>query len=228
MGKQSRIREWVKSIILAFLIATFIRTFFVQAFRIPSGSMENTLLVGDFLLVNKIFYGIHIPFIHKNILRIREPKRGDIVVFIFPHKNKYFVKRCIGLPGDTLEIKNKVVYINGTSIYESYKVIRDPYTFTHLPVDDTVNYQNEWINGEFQFTGGSCRDNFGPVVVPEGKIFLMGDNRDNSSDSRFWGPLDSRRVLGSPLIIYWSWKKEIPFYRIWEKIRWNRIFNFVY
>ena len=227
MSKKSKIRDWVESIIWAFIIAMVIRTFFIQAFKIPSGSMEDTLLIGDFLLVNKMVYGIHIPFTKKSILKLREPKRGEIVIFISPYTKKYFVKRCIALSGDTVEVKRKIVYVNGRSRYEPNIIHRDPREFPPVPNINPFTYQRDWEGGEFRFVGGYCRDNFGPIIVPEGSIFVMGDNRDNSDDSRFWGPLNKGYVLGIPLIIYWSWERDVAFYRIWEKIRWRRILDFI-
>jgi len=227
MSKKSKIREWIESIIWAFIIAMVIRTFFIQAFKIPSGSMEDTLLIGDFLLVNKMVYGIHIPFTRKSILKFREPERDEIVIFISPYTKKYFVKRCIALSRDTVEIKHKIVFVNGRSLYKQNIIHRDPREFPPIPNINPDTYQRDWEEGEFRYVGGYCRDNFGPIVVPEGSIFVMGDNRDNSDDSRFWGPLDKGYVLGIPLIIYWSWEKDVPFYRIWEKIRWRRILDFV-
>jgi signal peptidase I len=227
-NKKSKLREWIESLIWAFIIAMFIRTFFIQSFMIPSGSMENTLLIGDFLLGNKMVYGIPLPFVRKSIFRYREPERGEIVIFISPFKRKYFVKRCIALSGDTVEIRHKKAYVNGRKLYEPYVIHRDTREFPPLPHVEQSIYQRSWESGEFRFVGGNCRDNFGPIVVPEGTIFMMGDNRDNSDDSRFWGPLDKRDVIGKTLILYFSWNKDVPFYRIWEKVRWRRILNFVY
>jgi signal peptidase I len=226
--RKSKLREWIESIIWAFVIAMIIRTFFIQAFKIPSGSMEDTLLVGDFLLVNKMVFGIQIPFTQKSVLRFREPKRGEIVIFISPYTNKYFVKRCIGIPGDTIEVRAKRLFINHHEIFEEQITHKDPREFPGIPNVHGPTYQKDWEAGEFRFVGGYCRDNFGPIVVPEHSIFVMGDNRDNSDDSRFWGPLDQARVLGKPLILYWSWEKEIPFTKLWKKIRWGRILNFVF
>lgn len=226
--KKPRLREWFESIIWAFVIAMLIRTFFVQAFKIPSGSMEDTLLVGDFLLVNKVVYGIHIPFTRKNLLTFREPKRGEIVIFISPYTRKYFVKRCIALAGDTVEVKHKELFINGQRYFEENAQHKDPREFPPVPEQSPSAYQRDWESGEFRFVGPYCRDNFGPVVIPMDAIFVMGDNRDNSDDSRFWGPLDKGAVLGKPLILYWSWEREIPFYRFWDKIRWGRILNFIF
>ncbi len=224
--KKSKLREWIESIIWAFIIAMIIRTFFIQSFMIPTGSMENTLLTGDFLLGNKMVYGIHIPFTKKILFKRRKPQRGEIVIFISPYMKKYFVKRCVGVAGDTVEMKHKELYINGVRQFEEYTIHRDPRVFRPLPSIDHAIYQRDWENGEFRFVGGHCRDTFGPVVVPKGSIFVMGDNRDNSDDSRFWGPLDTRAVYGKPLILYFSWDKSVPFFKIWRAIRWRRILNF--
>ncbi|TET16567.1 MAG: signal peptidase I [Candidatus Cloacimonadota bacterium] len=225
--EKSKLREWVESVLWAFVIAMFIRTFFIQSYMIPTGSMEDTLLVGDFLLGNKMVYGIHIPFTRKSIFKFREPGQGEILIFISPYAKKYFVKRCIGVAGDTVEVIHKDVYVNGRKLFEEYVMHRDPREFPPLPSIDQDMYQRDWARGEFRFVGGFCRDNFGPIVVPEGHIFVMGDNRDNSDDSRFWGPLDTRVVYGKPLILFFSWEKTVPFFKIWQAIRWRRILNFV-
>jgi signal peptidase I len=225
--RKSKVREWIESIIWAFVIAMIIRTFFMQAFKIPSGSMEDTLLVGDFLLVNKMVFGIPIPFTGRSIFRFREPERGEIVIFISPYTKKYFVKRCVGIPGDTIEVRAKQLFVNHHEVFEEQVVHKDPREFPGLSNVHAATYQKDWEAGEFRFVGGYCRDNFGPVVVPDHSIFVMGDNRDNSDDSRFWGPLENVKVLGKPLILYWSWEKEIPFSKLWKKIRWGRILNFV-
>jgi len=227
MKKKSKAREWIESVVWAFVIAMIIRTLFIQAFKIPSGSMEDTLLIGDFLLVNKMVFGIHVPFSRKNIFSYREPKRAEIIIFIYPFTNKYFVKRCVAVAGDTVVLRHKQLYINGRNPYEPYVMHIDPREFPPLPNVDQATYQRDWEVGDFRRVGGYCRDNFGPVVVPEGKFFMMGDNRDNSDDSRFWGPLGEGYIIGKPLILYWSWKREVPIYKIWEKVRWRRILNFV-
>lgn len=179
-------REWTKSIILALILALFIRATVVQAFRIPTSSMEDTLLVGDFLLVNKFLYGSKIPFTDIRLPRVREPKTGDIIVFKHPTEGKDFIKRCIGLPGDTVEIRNDVVYVNGEALDEPYKILH--------------GY-------------GGTMSNFGPVKVPKGHLFMMGDNRHNSFDSRSWGPLDMRYIKGKAMVIYFSWDKHKHFPR---------------
>ncbi len=183
-----KILEYIKSIGVAILIALFIRAYIVQAFKIPSGSMIPTLLVGDHLLVTKFTYGINLPFSDKKILVFNTPKRGDIVVFRYPEDpSRDFIKRVIAIEGDTIEIKDKKVYINGVEIKEDY-----------------VRYTDSFIHPKKL----DPRDNFGPVVVPKGKIFVMGDNRDQSYDSRFWGFVDLKDVKGKAFIIYWSWNDE--------------------
>jgi len=245
--KKSALRDWFESIVIAIISALILRAFVVQAFKIPSGSMEKTLLIGDFLLVNKFLYGTkkgdlllvnflregglgtvfnlrhgHSPFLDSRILPIRQPKRGDIIVFRYPFQNRDFIKRCIGLPGDTVELKDKIVYINGVAIEEEYAVHQDRYLTPGLTLEGE-NYQKAWQSGQFIHVGRLCRDNFGPVEVPEDSYFMMGDNRDNSEDSRFWGPLHKRFIKGKAVILYWSWKKWIPFWKFWHKVRWRRI-----
>jgi len=194
---KSKLREYIEAIVIAVLIAFFIRTFIVQAFKIPSGSMKPTLQIGDHILVSKFIYGVKIPFIRKTLIPISEPKRGDIVVFIYPvDRAKDFVKRVVGIGGDTIEIRDKKIYINGLPYSDAYGV----YT------DDML------IPGDAQ-----PRDNFGPLAVPPGSIFVMGDNRDQSYDSRFWGVVDLKDVLGKAFIIYWSWNRDD------FSVRWSRL-----
>ncbi len=184
-----KVKDWVDTIFVAVVMALLIMHFIIQAFKIPSSSMENTLKVGDHLFVAKIIFGTRIPFIDKVILPIREPKRKEIIVFKFPFdKKKDFVKRCIGLPGDTVEIKNKVVYINGKALYEPYVIFKDHQIYPNEPA----------LPDEYRY-----RDNWGPEVVPENCYFVLGDNRDASYDSRFWGFLAKRYIVGKPLFIYW-------------------------
>ncbi len=194
---KSKLREYIEAILLAIVIAFFIRTFVVQAYKIHSGSMKPTLLIGDHILVSKFNYGIKLPFLRTTLIPVGAPHRGDIVVFIYPEdRSKDFIKRLIGVPGDTIEIRNKKIFINGL-----------PYSDKH-----GVYVDNFIIPGAVQ-----PRDNFGPVTVPEGSLFVMGDNRDESYDSRFWGFVSKKDVLGKALIIYWSWNQE----EHW--IRWSRI-----
>ena len=199
---KSKFREYAEAIVIAVLIAFFIRTFIIQAFKIPSGSMKPTLQIGDHILVTKFIYGVKIPIIRKTFVSISEPKRGDMVVFIYPEdRSKDFVKRVIGIGGDNIEIRNKKIYLNGLPYNDNYGV----YT------DDMI------IPGTAQ-----PRDNFGPVTVPPGSVFVMGDNRDQSYDSRFWGFVDLRDVLGKAFIIYWSWNNDE------HNVRWSRLGNLLH
>jgi signal peptidase I len=192
--QKSKVREYAETLIIALLIALFVRAFVVQAFKIPSGSMEPTLLVGDHLLVNKFIYGIKIPLLDKKIIRFSGPKRGDVIVFVPPHeRNKDFIKRVIGLPGDTVEVKGREIYINDT-------LMEDPW-------------------GKY-FSPGNLID-FGPEVVPPDSLFVMGDNRNNSQDSRIWGFASLDDVRGKAFIMYWSWDWNNP--SIFDKVRWKRI-----
>ena len=178
-------------------MALFIRTFVIQAFKIPSGSMKETLKIGDHILVNKFIYGVKIPFLQTTIIPIANPKRGDIVVFKFPEDpGKDFIKRVIGVAGDVVEVRDKKVYVNSKLLNHDFGIHTDSYIF---PKSDQP------------------RDNFGPVVVPQHSLFVMGDNRDQSYDSRFWGFVDLKAVKGKALMIYWSWDKENI------GVRWNRI-----
>jgi signal peptidase I len=181
-------REYAESIIVAVLLALVIRTFIVQAFKIPSGSMEDTLLIGDHLLVTKFLYGTKIPFTDTKILKIRDPRQGDVVVFEYPEDpSKDFIKRIVGTPGDVVEGKEKKVYVNGKPFENPHEI--------HKEKDLIPNAQNP-------------RDSFGPVTVPPGSYFVMGDNRDRSYDSRFWGVVKSSKIKGKALIKYWSWDSE--------------------
>jgi len=182
--KKSTFREYAEAAAIAVLLALFIRTFVVQAFKIPSGSMEPTLLVGDHILVNKFIYGIKIPFIRTTLIPISEPSRGDVIVFIYPvDKSKDFIKRVIGLPGDTIRIEGKKIFING-------KLYEDGHGF-YRPSSRGGNPGNS--------------PGFGPVTVPPDSYFVMGDNRDQSWDSRSWGYVPEESIKGKALIIYWSW-----------------------
>ncbi len=194
---QNKLWEWTKSILIALILALFIRAFIVQAYKIPSGSMVPTLLIGDYLLVNKLAYGIKNPLKNDFLYFRRLPKRQEIVVFTYPLNKKLdFIKRVIGLPGDTIQIINKKVYVNG-------KLLKEPYVrFT-----DPEIYPKEI----------SPRDNYGPVKVPPKHIFVMGDNRDQSYDSRFWGFVPIKYLKGKALIIYFSWDSKH------FKVRFNRI-----
>jgi signal peptidase I len=192
--EQSLFREYFELIAETAVFVFFVMTFVVQAFQIPTGSMEPTLLVGDFLLVNKLVYANTISPLENRILPRRDLRRQDIIVFKFPNElNKDYVKRVIGLPGEKLEIKNKEVYINDRPLQEKYKVHSDSQIISK---NDYYHYDN------------NIRDNFGPVTIPAGEIFAMGDNRDNSSDSRYWGFLPLSLVKGRPWVIYFSYRAE--------------------
>jgi signal peptidase I len=195
--KKSIFREYAEAILVAIVLALFIRTFVVQAFKIPSGSMKPTLLVGDHILVNKFIYGVKLPFIDRTLIPVTDPKRGDIVVFKFPEDpKKDFIKRVIGVSGDIVEVRNKKVYLN------------------HKPM---VDKHGAYLDPQVILGRARPRDNFGPVTVPAGALFVMGDNRDHSYDSRFWGFVDLSMVKGEAFIIYWSWDKET------SRVRWGRI-----
>ncbi len=215
INKKSILREYAEAFIIAILLAFFIRTFIVQAFKIPSGSMKSTLLVGDHLLVNKFTYGIKLPFIDKYIIELNKPERGDVVVFKYPEdENIDFIKRVIGIEGDTIEIIDDQLYLNNK------KVIARPvgkYSDEEMPYaevyEETIDNKKHKILNQYD-----AHENFGPVKVPENSIFVMGDNRDNSHDSRKWGNTNFVRlekIKGKALIIYWSWP------------HWNRFFNII-
>jgi signal peptidase I len=224
--------EFLDLVISVTVSVFLIRTVLVEAYRIPSGSMEKTLLVGDFLLVNKFVYGVRtpdwigIPFtkigFHLPSYRfpsLKEPRRGDIIVFKYPRDPSInFIKRCVGVPGDTLEIHNKQLYINGKP-YEN-----PPHAQFIFHRVFPEGYQDPRI----QPPGAGNRDNYGPVVVPEGSYFMMGDNRDNSEDSRFWGFLDRDLIVGKALIIYFSWDKNEPPWLLNKSIRWNRLGHLIH
>jgi signal peptidase I len=215
--QKSVLREYAESIIIAIILALVIRTFVVQAFKIPSGSMEDTLLIGDHILVNKLAYGVQFPLVDSKFRPlglVGEPERGDIIVFPFPRDpSRDFIKRVVALPGERVEVRHHRAYINGEPLKEPYvrldeRAAMHPSRYSH----------------------------WGPEVVPAGKLFVMGDNRDNSADSRDWGFLNSEQVKGRAFIIYWSWDSSdskliwlgnIPVPNpkavLLDAIRWNRI-----
>ena len=194
---KSKAREYAESILWAVVIALVIRSCVVEAFKIPSGSMENTLAVGDHLFVNRFLYGIKIPFTRTRILKLRDPARGDVVVFEFPEdRSKDFIKRVIGVPGDVVEVRNKVVYVNGAPYRNPHEVHKEAGI---IPREE------------------SPRDFFGPVRVPADSYFVMGDNRDRSYDSRFWGFVKNSDLKGKAFVKYWSWDQDN-----W-RVRWGNI-----
>ena len=191
---KSTIREYFESIVIAVILALFVRTFIVQAFKIPSGSMENNLLIGVHLLVNKFVFGPTPLAIGRALLPVRPIRRGDIIVFKYPDQpDRDFIKRVIGLPGETLELKEKKIYINGKPLDEPYvHFLEEPHHNADLS----------------EVTSSDVRENYGPVMVPPNQYFMMGDNRDNSADSRYWGFMPRDYVKGRALLIYWSYEAE--------------------
>ncbi|MEN8199936.1 MAG: signal peptidase I [Thermodesulfobacteriota bacterium] len=210
-SEKSVVREYAEAIIIAILLALFIRSFIVQAFKIPSGSMLPTLQIGDHLLVNKFLYGVKLPMTGATLIPWKSPQRGDIVVFRFPKDRSIdYIKRVVGVAGDTIAIKNKQLLVNG-------EAVSDPHA--HYTSKDIMS--------------GSAgpRDNMRlKNKVPEGKIFVMGDNRDNSYDSRFWGFVDLKDVQGKAFILYWSWDLNKPLMSVdrFTSIRWSRIGDIVH
>ena len=203
ISKKSVTREYVEAIAIALVLALFIRTFVVQAFKIPSGSMIPTLLIGDHILVNKFTYGIKNPLNGDLWFALNEPHRRDVVVFKYPKNPKQdFIKRVVGIEGDRIKIVDKKLYINGEEFVVEQAIHLDPMI----------------ISGE----NGNPRDNFGPITVPKDSLFVMGDNRDNSHDSRFWHFVKLKQVKGKAFILYWSWDKEN------FSVRWNRIFDLLH
>lgn len=199
---KSKSNEYIEALILAILIAVFVRTFIIQAYKIPSCSMAPTLQIGDHLLVNKFIYGVKIPVIRKTLIPVSNPQRGDIIVFIYPQdRSKDFIKRVIGVAGDQIEIRNKKIFINGKSYQDNFGVYVDPVLYPNMV---------------------QPRDNFGPVTVLENSLFVMGDNRDESLDSRFWGFVDLQDVEGKALFVYWSWNSEEKD-NLLHKVRWMRM-----
>lgn len=189
--KKSTVREYFETIVIAVTLALFVRTWVVQAFKIPTGSMENNLLIGDHLLVNKFVFGPAPTALERAILPVDQIERGDIVVFKYPDQpERDFIKRVIGLPGETLELRNKKVYINGNPLEEPY-----------------VHFL-EASHGASEVTSFDVRERYGPVTVPPDQYFVMGDNRDNSQDSRYWGYLPRHYIKGKALMIYWSYEAD--------------------
>lgn len=198
-NKKSTFREYTEAILIALVLAFIIRSFIVQAFKIPSGSMIPTLLVGDHILVNKFIFGPQIPFTKLRVFTLQRPKRGEVVVFLEPtERKKDFIKRVIGMPGETLEVINRRVHINGRPLEE------DPHAYYE---------SSRYVRG---------LDNYGPVRIPEDCYFMMGDNRENSSDSRVWGPVPFELMKGRAFMIYWSWNGPE------RNVRWSRIGDLIH
>jgi signal peptidase I len=197
VNTKSKLRDNIEAILLAVVLALFIRTCVVQPFKIPSGSMEDTLLVGDYLFVNKFIYGIRVPLTDFRLPGLRAPEHGDVLVFKYPEdRSKDYIKRVIGLPGDEIQIRDKQVYVNGIHYNNPHEIHKDTRV---LP------------------GGSNARDNFGPIRVPADSYFVMGDNRDNSNDSRFWGFVPKSDLVGKALLKWWSWDQDK-----W-RVRWQRV-----
>ncbi len=229
--RKSTAREYFESIVIAVILALFIRTFVVQAFKIPTGSMENNLLIGDHLLVNKFIFGPSLGSFERALLPERAIRRGDVLVFKYPgNLERDFIKRVIGLPGETLEMKNKRIYINGKLIDESYVHFIEP--------PQSPSAYAEVISSDL-------RERYGPITIPPGKYFMMGDNRDNSEDSRYWGLLPKEDVKGLAVMIYWSYESTTADYeqtgigatvkdlytvvtQFFTRTRWSRMFRIVH
>jgi len=226
--RKSTLREYFESIVIAVILALFIRTFVVQAFKIPTGSMEETLLIGDHLLVNKFVFGPTASAAERGLLPIGTIKRLDVLVFKYPEEpDRDFIKRVIGLPGDTVELREKKVYING-------KPLDEPYVHFLSPPSGPSELH--------EVTSLDVRERYGPVTVPPDHYFMMGDNRDNSQDSRYWGFLPRENIKGKSLVIYWSYQAEREDYQdesagatvkglvsvfahFFTRTRWDRMFH---
>ena len=228
--RKSTVREYFESIVIAVILALFIRTFVVQAFKIPTGSMENNLLIGDHLLVNKFIFGPSASRFERALLPERQIRRGDILVFKYPEdRQRDFIKRVIGLPGETLEVKDKRVYING-------KRIEEPYVHFLEPPQGAAAFS--------EVTSYDLRERYGPITIPADRYFMMGDNRDTSQDIRYWGLLSRDDVKGRAVMIYWSYESETEDYQqtdlvatvkdlftvvthFFTRTRWTRMFHVI-
>jgi signal peptidase I len=199
--RKSALREWGEALGVALILALVIRSFVVQAFKIPSGSMLPTLQIGDHILVNKFIYGVRLPILGNMLLEVGTPKHGDVIVFVYPEDpQKDFIKRVVAVAGDVVDVRAKKLTVNGEPVSDPYAHFAD----------------GESIGGQPQ------RDNFGPFTVPRGTVFVMGDNRDRSYDSRFWGPVQLDQVKGKAFLIYWSWDGDDRW------IRWERLGDLIY
>lgn len=214
--------DWTRSLALALLLFLGVRAFLVEAFKIPTGSMEGTLLIGDFLLVNKFVYGAEIPGTGVRLPALDEPERGDVVVFNPPHEpHRNYVKRVVGLPGDTLEMRGKELFVNGASLEEPYVRVMDLR-------GDAMHPNMKWQAGHLIASTPSdyapSRDTWGPLVVPDSAYFVLGDNRDNSEDSRYWGFVSRDGIRGRPWIVYYSFDSSVGEGMNWlRSVRWGRI-----
>jgi signal peptidase I len=231
--------EWFRSVVIALALFFVVRAFFVEAFKIPTGSMEHTLMVGDFLLVNKLVYGAEVPFTSVKLPAIRTPQRGDVIVFQWPvDRTKNFVKRIVGMPGDTVEMRDGNLLRDGRLQREAYVSHTAPGSDVS---DEEFNWQLAYLLGaqhpvtetphspmEVQTLEASpayhpSRNNWGPLIVPRGNYFVLGDNRDNSLDSRYWGFVADSLVRGQPLVVYYSYDPDGAVKLDWlTRVRWKR------
>jgi signal peptidase I len=227
--KKSTVREYFESIVIAVILALFIRTFVVQAFKIPTGSMENNLLIGDHLLVNKFVFGPTESRLERTLLPVGTIRRDDVIVFKYPEEpERDFIKRIIGLPGETVELREKKVYIDGKPLDEPFVHFLEPPSFVPPELREVTSFD--------------VRERYGPVTVPPNQYFVMGDNRDNSEDSRYWGFLPRDYIKGKALVIYWSYQAEREDYQdesagatvkglvsvfahFFTRTRWDRMFH---
>jgi signal peptidase I len=208
--KKSVVREYFESIVIAVILALFIRTFVVQAFKIPTGSMEPNLLIGDHLLVNKFVFAPTLSNVERLVLPMTDVRRGDVVVFKYPEDpERDFIKRVIGLPGETIELIDHRIHVDGRPIEEPYA--------HYLPRPDN--------QGLHETTSEDVRERYGPVVVPANAVFVMGDNRDNSQDSRYWGFLPKENIKGKALMIYWSFDGGDGSLNLLTHTRWARLLH---
>ena len=206
--KKSVPREYFESLVIAVILALFVRTWVFQAFKIPSGSMEPNLLIGDHLIVNKMSFAPTATGIERAVLPHRDIRRGDIIVFKAPEEpDRDLIKRVVGLPGDRLELRRKQIYINGNRLDEPYVQFLEPIVDGASP------------------KLGDLREEYGPVTVPSNQYFMMGDNRDNSQDSRYWGFLPAPYVKGRALFIYFSADASRSIVDVFAGIRWNRLLD---
>lgn len=216
--------EWTRSLVLALVMFFFLHVFIMEAFKIPSGSMEGTLRVGDFLLVNKLVYGAELPVAGKRLPALRQPERGDVIVFKFPpDPSKNFVKRLVGLAGDTLQMDSGILIRNGVRVEERYVSHAEPDTD---PGGEEFRWQRDHLVPSAHAQGSylPSRDNWGPLVVPEHHYFMLGDNRDNSYDSRYWGFVADSLIRGQPLVVYYSYVPDSADGMAWlTKVRWSRL-----
>lgn len=214
--------DWARALFLAFALFLTVRAVGVEAFKIPTSSMEGTLLVGDFLLVNKALYGAEIPGTGFRLPPVREPRRGDVIVFNPPHDpDRNYVKRLVGLPGDTLEMRGKQLVVNGEEIDEPYVHFIDPSGDTF---HDSMEWQENHLVASPKREYHPSRDSWGPIVVPGRSYFVLGDNRDNSEDSRYWGFVKREAIRGQPWRVYYSFRPDPDLPMDWAKsVRWDRV-----